>query len=91
MNNSPLLTTAAVTSLVAAVISVLVAFGIQLTADQQTAIMGLVTVASPWAVWLVGRNYTTALSNPTDEDGTPLVRASDGMPTEAQTRSMGKR
>jgi hypothetical protein len=36
-------------------------------------------------------NETTPLAAPKDESGEPLVRAVDGMPTEAQTRSMAKR
>lgn len=77
---SPLITTAALTSLVSAVIAVLVAFGVQLTEAQVTAIMGLVAVAAPWVVALVGHKLTTPLNNPVSKDGERLVRES-GDPT----------
>jgi hypothetical protein len=38
----------------------------------------------------VQNQQTTPLAEPVDEDNVPLVRATDGMPTEAQTRSMRK-
>lgn len=91
MGTSPLITTAALASITGAVIALLVAFGVRLTADQTAAIMGLVAVAAPWIVALVGHNTTTPLSDPRDETGQPLVRAVDGMPTIAQTRSMAKK
>lgn len=88
MSNNPLITTAAITSIISAVIAVLVAFGVQLSEVQITSILGLVAVAAPWVVALVGHNTTTPLSRPTDEDGTPLVRAnSDNAPTLKQTRA----
>jgi hypothetical protein len=70
----------------------LVAFGVHLTPDQTAAIMGVVAVAAPWVVALVGHNTTTPLANPKDEDNVPLVRAnSDNAPTLSQTRSMLKK
>lgn len=92
MNTSPLITTAALASITGAVIALLVAFGVHLTPDQTAAIMGVVAVAAPWVVALVGHNTTTPLSAPKDEDNVPLVRAnSDNAPTIAQTRSMLKK
>lgn len=76
MNNSPLITTAAITSIVSAAIALIVAFGVHLTAEQQTALMGFITVLAPWIVAMVGHNTTTPLSAPTTKDGEPLVRAS---------------
>jgi hypothetical protein len=88
MNNSPLITTAAITSIVGALIALLIAFGVRLTPEQQAAISGFVLVVAPWVVALVGHNTTTPLSKPQDEDGTPLVRAnSDNAPTLKQTRN----
>jgi len=72
--NTPLITTAAITSIVSAIIAVMVAFGVQLTETQVTAIMGLVAVLAPWVVALVGHRLTTPLNNPTDIDGEPLTR-----------------
>lgn len=89
MSNAPLITTAAITSLVSAVIAVLVAFGVQLTEAQVTALLGLVAVAAPWVVALVGHRLTTPLSNPTDELGRPLS-GPNGEMTQAQTRAIEK-
>lgn len=91
MGTSPLITTAAIASVVGAVIAVLVAFGVHLTADQTAAIMGLVAVAAPWIVALVGHNTTTPLAAPKDEDGTPLVRSVTQEPTLRQVRSIAKK
>jgi hypothetical protein len=76
---SPLITTAAITSLVSAIIAVLIAFGVGLTEAQVTAIMGLVAVAAPWIVVAVGHVTTTPLNNPVDVDGEKLTRG-DGSP-----------
>jgi hypothetical protein len=75
VSNYPLVSTAAITSVVGAFLALLVAFGISLTADQSAAIMGFVAVISPWVVALVGHNTTTPLARPTAKDGEPLVRA----------------
>ena len=80
-----MITTAAITSLVGAIIALLISFGVTLTGEQQAAIMGLVTVLSPWIVALVGRATTTPLADPRDEDGVRLTRAGD-MPTLKQQR-----
>lgn len=88
---TPLITTAAITSIVSAAIALLVAFGVHLTADQTAAILGFITVLAPWVVALVGHNTTTPLSNPKDSTGAELVRKVDGMPTAQAVRSMAKR
>lgn len=89
MSQAPLITTAAIVSIVSAAIALLVAFGVRLTSDQQTAIMAFVTVLAPWVVALVGHNTTTPLADPKSKDGESLVRAS-GDPTPAQTRSIAR-
>lgn len=91
MSNTPLITTAAITSIVGAVIALLTAFGVSLTADQQAAILGFIAVLAPWVVALVGHNTTTPLANPKDEDGHPLTRSGTQAPTMAQTRSALKK
>lgn len=80
MNQTPLITTAALTSIVGALITLLVAFGVPVTEAQVTAILGFVAVVAPWVVAYVGHNTTTPLSNPTSKDGEKLVRES-GNPT----------
>lgn len=52
----PLITTASITAAVTAVIGLLVSFGVPLTGDQQTAILGVVAVLAPLAVALVARH-----------------------------------
>lgn len=75
--NQPLLTTAAITSVVGALITLLIAFGVPLTEAQVTAILGFVAVIAPWVVALVGHKLTTPLNAPRDIDGAELTR-SDG-------------
>ena len=55
MTNEPLVTTATVTAAVSAVLTLLVAFGVDLTEGQTTAILGAVGVAAPLVVALVAR------------------------------------
>jgi ABC-type spermidine/putrescine transport system permease subunit I len=57
--NEPLLTVASITALVAALIAVGTAFGLSLTPDQQTAVLGLVAVVAPIVVGLVARRRVT--------------------------------
>lgn len=89
MNDAPVMTTAIVTSLVTAVISLLTAFGVPMTPEQTAAILGVVGVIAPWAVWYVSHRTTTPLSNPTTETGLPLS-GPNGELTQAQTRSIMK-
>lgn len=62
-SGEPILTTASITALVVAVIAVLVAFGIPLTQEQQTAIIALVGVVAPFVVWAIARRFTTPTKN----------------------------
>ena len=59
MKNEPLVTVGGVTAAVAALLSVLVAFGVPLSDGQQTALLGLVGVLAPIAVALVARSKVT--------------------------------
>lgn len=52
----PVLTTASITAAVSAVIALLVAFGVDLTEAQTTAILGVVAVAAP-LVTILARRY----------------------------------
>lgn len=56
MKNEPLVTRASITALVAAVLALLVSFGVDLSNDQRTAILGIVGVVAPLAVALVTRH-----------------------------------
>lgn len=63
MNNEPLITVASVTAGVAALIAVLIAFGVPLTPDQQTAILGFVAVAAPVIVAWIARRFVSPTSS----------------------------
>lgn len=90
MNNSPVWTAATIAAVISAAITLLVAFGVQVTPDQVTAILGFVAVVAPIGVAVVANPKVTSLSRPIDEDGvTPLVRADGALPR-AQARSMGR-
>ncbi len=51
----PLFTVGSITALVTAVLALVVAFGLPVSDDQQTAILGVVAVAAPLVVAAVGR------------------------------------
>lgn len=59
MKNEPLITVATVTALVAAVLALLVSFGITLSDDQQKAILGLTAVVAPLVVAGFARSRVT--------------------------------
>lgn len=88
---SPVWNAAAISSIVSAIIALLVAFGVPLTEQQTAAILSFVAVAAPFVVALVVAPKVTPLANPTDEDGHPLSRAGSDAPTMKQTRSMLKK
>lgn len=91
INSNPIWTSATIAAVISAAITLLVAFGVKLTGEQITAILGFVGVVAPIAVAIVANPKTTPLAAPTDEDGSPLVRRADGQPTHAATRAMAKR
>lgn len=55
MSNEPAVTIGSVTALVAAAITLLVAFGVDISTDQKAAIMGVVTIAAPIVAGLLIR------------------------------------
>ena len=59
MTNEPLLTVASVTAAATAIIGLLVAFGLELSGEQQTAILGVVAVVAPVVVGVVARRKVT--------------------------------
>jgi hypothetical protein len=73
MKREPLATTGTVTAAVTAVIALVVAFGVDLTTDQQTAILGVAAVIAPLVVALWTRRKVTPLADPRADSGTPLV------------------
>lgn len=59
MTNEPLITVASITAGVTALLTLLVAFGLDLSGEQQTAILGVVAVVAPVVVALVTRPKVT--------------------------------
>lgn len=59
MKNEPLLTAGGIGAAAAAILGVLVAFGVDLTEAQQAAILGVVAVLAPVVVALVARHLVT--------------------------------
>ena len=57
MKREPLLTVGGIVALVTATIGLLVAFGVDISQDQQVAILEVVAVAAPVAVALIARHW----------------------------------
>lgn len=68
MKREPVITVGSVGAFVAAVIAVLVAFGVPLTDDQQKAILGLVSVVAPIVVAVIARRFVTPTQGSDDTD-----------------------
>lgn len=58
-DKEPVITASAIVALVAALLSLAIAFRAPITDEQRTAIIGLVTVVAPIAVALLARPYVT--------------------------------
>lgn len=58
--SEPLLSVGSITAGVTALIALVTAFGLDLTSEQQTAILGVVAVVAPLVVSLVGRGRVYA-------------------------------
>ena len=91
MSNNPVWSSTTIVTIVTAVIALLVAFGFELTNEQTAAILGFFGVLAPIVVALWSNPRTTALVQPEDKDGTPLVRSDTRGPTTVQMRSMEKK
>ncbi len=91
MSNQPIWSSATIVTIVTAAIALLVAFGFELTNEQTAAILGFVGVLAPIAVAAFSNPRTTALAQPEDKDGTPLVREDTRGPTIVQMRSQEKK
>lgn len=59
MKNEPVITVASITALVAALIALLIAFGVNLSDQQQAAIMGVVAVVGPLVAAFIARRKVT--------------------------------
>lgn len=67
----PLVSRASIVSGVTAVLALLVSFGVDLNADQQTAIMGVVAVVAPLVVAAVTRHRVSPYPATSNIDETP--------------------
>ena len=54
-STEPLFTVGSVTAAAAAALALIAAFGLDLTEDQKTAVLGIVAVAAPFIVAWIGR------------------------------------
>ena len=59
MSREPLVTVATITALIAAVLGLLVSFGIDLSKDQQNAILAVAAVVAPLVVAAFARSKVT--------------------------------
>ena len=90
LKNEPVVSAATISTLVAALLSLLVEFGVPVTDGQQTAIQGLIAVLAPIAVILV-RKYVTPNANVVEraKDGHVLAGEANELPTDTQVREVG--
>ncbi len=63
MNREPILTVAAIVAIGGTALTLLSAFGVEFTAEQQVAISGALTVLAPFIVWGVSRQWTTPVAS----------------------------
>ena len=77
MTREPLLTIGTLTALVAAVVALLVAFGVPLTGDQREAILGAAAVVAPLVVAFLSRPKVTPNATVAEmvEDAVTRLRA----------------
>ena len=59
MNREPIATVGGITAAVTAILAVLLSFGVDLTPDQQTAIIGVVPFIVAAVTWVAARQWTT--------------------------------
>lgn len=85
----PLITTASISALAAAVITLLVEVGVPIDGGLETAIQGLVAVLAPAIVILV-RKHVTANGNVVEreQDGVVLAGEANELPTDAEIRDL---
>jgi len=69
----PVLSTATVTALIAAILGLLVAFGVDIGADQRVAILAVIGPAAAIVTGVRSWGKVTPLSDPVSADGTRLV------------------
>lgn len=90
MRTEPVITVGGIGAAAAAILALLVSFGIPVSDDQQNAILGVVAVLAPLVVAYVARRYVTANSNVVEraEDGDVLAGEANTIPTGAIIRKL---
>lgn len=91
MKNEPLITVASITAGVTALLALLVAFNVPVTPEQQVAILGVVAVAAPIVVAVIGRSLVTPNANVVEyTTSTNQVRAGEAneLPTDTKIRML---
>lgn len=83
MNREPAAIIGTITGLVAAVIALVVAFGLDLTPEQQTAIVGATAVLAPVIATLITRGH---VYSPATTDELVVTAARTGLINETTTR-----
>lgn len=91
MDTSPVGWAATIVALVGAIIAVVVAAGVPISPELESAIQNLFMVAAPLLVWLFTRGKTTPLADPRDEQGVQLVRKTDQQPPLQAQRYQAKK
>lgn len=77
MKSEPLVTVATITTLAAAVLGLLVAFGLDLSSERQSAILGIAAVAAPLVVAAFARGKVTPVDvqPPSERGAVDVVQA----------------
>lgn len=90
MKKNPILSVSTISSAVAAVVALLVAFGVPISEDQKVAILGVVAVLAPLVVLFI-RNKFTLNSDivEREQDGVVLAGDANELPTDTQVRDAG--
>lgn len=73
MGREPVISTSLVTSCMTASFAVLISFGLPISQDRQSALLGLAAVVAPVIAALFTRGLVTPVSDPRDADGNTLT------------------
>lgn len=65
MKNEPAVTVGTITAVVSALLTLLAAFGLDLSSDQTAAVVGVVAVLAPIVASLITRSKVTPVPTPT--------------------------
>lgn len=91
LDTSPVGWAATIVALIGAVIAVVVAAGVPISPELESAIKNLFMIGSPILVWLFSRGKTTPLADPRDDNGVKLVRETDSQPPMQAQRYQAKK